>query len=569
MRLDAQKPNEHSPEGEAAQHGGAQTAEELHKIAAALRQRIDSLEAELSGRQQIETSDQRLAAIVESSDDAIVSKTLQGIITSWNKGAERIFGYTAAEAIGRPITMLIPENHLDEEPRIIERIRAGERIDHYETIRRRKDGSKVEISLTVSPIKDSGGCIIGASKIARDISETKRSAERLAESLEREKAAREQAEAATRAKDDFLAALSHELRTPLNPVLLLASDGAGNKTLPPEVRADFDMIRKNAESEARLIDDLLDLTRINHGKLRLNLQMVDAHALVREAALTARPQADAKKIHLIFRLHAEQHMLSGDPLRLQQTFWNILKNSVKFTPEGGKVLVESFSEGGRWVLKISDNGLGMTSKELQTIFTAFAQGDHARDHSNRFGGLGLGLAISKRLAEIHCGKIRAESPGRHQGSTFTIELPLARINGSAGSPAPNGNGSCVETSDTRNERILLVEDHEATRNVLASLLGRRRYWIVKASSVAEARSLAAKERFDLIISDIGLPDGSGYDLMAELHDRFGLRGIALTGFGREQAENRPRPKGFITHLTKPVRIQDLESALALAALAEG
>jgi PAS domain S-box-containing protein len=368
-----------------------------------------------------------LAAIVESSDDAIIFKDLNGIINTWNNGAERIFGYTAEEVIGKPVTILIPQEYQYEEPGIIARVRRGERIEHYETVRRRKDGELINISLTVSPVKDDEGIIIGASKIARNITDRKQVEQKLAEMFEREKAARQEVEAVARAKDDFIAMLSHELRTPLNPVLLIASDSAQNPELPADVRAQFETILKNVEVEARLIDDLLDLSHINHGKLKLKMQTVDAHAVLREAIQTVRSQIEIKQIQFISNLNAEKHLVLADAVRLQQVFWNILKNAIKFTPSGGRITVETFSTvaGGQFNVKISDTGIGMTPEELDRSFSAFSQGDHIRDKSANYGGLGLGLAITKKLVEFHSGRIQAVSEGRDCGSTFTVEFPLA------------------------------------------------------------------------------------------------------------------------------------------------
>lgn len=249
----------------------------------------------------------------------------------------------------------------------------------------------------------------------------------LEESFKREKAVRELAEAAGRAKDNFLATLSHELRTPLNPVLLIASDSAENNELSPGVRSQFKTILQNIEVEARLIDDLLDMTRINNGKIHLRMETVNAHTVLREAIRTTLVDITSKGIRLSTNLAPEQTMVSADPVRLQQIFWNVLKNAVKFTPEGGKITVETFltTARDRLNIDITDTGIGMSSEELERIFSAFTQGDHNQENSSRFGGLGLGLAISRKLVEIHSGQISASSNGRNQGSTFSIQLPLA------------------------------------------------------------------------------------------------------------------------------------------------
>jgi PAS domain S-box-containing protein len=519
-----------------------------------------AMHTDITERKRSEEASRRLAAIVESSQDAIVSKNLNGIINSWNRGAEQLFGYSAEEAIGQPVTMLMPPDRLNEEPNILERIRRGERIEHYETIRQRKDGKLIEISLTVSPIKDAGGKVTGASKIARNISRQKQ-AERELEQAHKE------AVAASRAKDDFLAALSHELRTPLNPVLLLASDAAENPDLPAEIRAKFATIRNNVELEARLIDDLLDINRITHGKLLLNLGPLDVHAVLKEAVATVQSELDEKHITLILRLAENEALMKGDAVRLQQVFWNVLKNAVKFNFKGGTVTIEtSLLENGRIAVKITDTGIGMTSQELNHIFNAFSQGDHAEsDGLHRFGGLGLGLTISRMLVELHSGVIHATSDGRDQGSIFTIELPLARRNDKNGGPALSGspakNDSPAGLKIKPGLRILLVEDHEPTRIALTHLLSRRNCQVMAATSVAEAQALAHREKFDLVVSDIGLPDGNGYALMSELREKFGLKGIALTGYGMEQDIARGQSAGFVAHLIKPVRVESLEKAL--------
>jgi PAS domain S-box-containing protein len=522
------------------------------KIVGAVNMLLDITENKRS-----EEAFRRLAAIVESSDDAIISKDLNGIVTSWNRGAERLFGYQAEEMIGRSITILLPPERIDEEQDILQRIRRGEHIEHYETIRQHKDGSLIEISLTISPIKKDNNKIIGASKIGRDITQQKK-AER---ELER---AHKEAVAASRAKDDFLAALSHELRTPLNPVLLLASDSAENSELPDEIRAQFATIRNNVELEARLIDDLLDITRITHGKVSLNIGLVDVHMVLKEAIATVQSELDQKQISLTLQLSEEKSMLKGDLVRLQQVFWNVFKNAVKFNSKGGKIAVETsvFADGEKIAVKIADTGIGLTAQEIGHIFNAFSQGDHAgNENSHRFGGLGLGLTISRMLVEIHSGNMRATSAGRGQGATFIIELPLAQANKHDGSSAPSDLPSKKGLKKKIGMRILLVEDHETTRNALSHLLARRDYKVMTASSVAEARALARQEKFDLVVSDIGLPDGNGYALMSELRDEFRLKGIALTGYGMEQDVFRGQNSGFVAYLTKPVRIEALEKAL--------
>jgi signal transduction histidine kinase len=288
--------------------------------------------------------------------------------------------------------------------------------------------------------------------------------------------------------------LSHELRTPLNPALLIASESADNHELPEAVRLNFETIRKNIELEASLIDDLLDLTRITHGKIILNKNLVDVHDILADAIATTQAQQQEKKLHLDVILNATQ-LVEGDAVRLQQVFWNVLKNAVKFKPIKGKITLEtSVKEDGQLLIKITDTGIGMNAAEVTRIFTAFAQGDQAGGGgSHRFGGLGLGLAISKNLMELHAGKIVAESTGTDQGSTFIIGLPLAREvkkNLKMGSPSAGQNFSKTTNATSAFHSILLVEDHEITRTVLNQLLSRRNYRVVAAASLAEARSIA-------------------------------------------------------------------------------
>ena len=511
----------------------------------------DSIRAEENSR--------RLAAIVEFSEDAIASKDINGIIKSWNRGAERLFGYQSEEIIGKPVSILMSPDLWSEEAKILERIRRGEHLEHYETVRQRKDGSKVDVSLTISPIKDANGKVIGASKIVRDITGQKQAKR----DLER---AHKELLAASSAKDDFIAALSHELRTPLNPVLLLASEAAEDPQIPAPIREMFNQIRNNVELEARLIDDLLDITRISRGKLSLHLNHVDAHSVLRDAIATIQSDIDEKRIVFTLTLSATQHTLRADPVRLQQVFWNILKNAAKFTPDFGKIDVSTGNyANGEFELSVTDSGIGMTESELARIFGAFAQGEHAKaSGGHRFGGLGLGLAICRTLVESHSGSIRADSKGRNQGSTFIVTLPTVKkeVAGMPPLELAHGNGTAAKTAPN-SLHILLVEDHEPTRRALAQLLTRRHHDVKMAGSVAEARELFGHNDFQLLISDIGLPDGSGFDLMKELHARDkNLRGIALTGYGMEQDVERSEEAGFISHLTKPIRVQSLDLILA-------
>ncbi len=388
--------------------------------------------------------------------------------------------------------------------------------------------------------------------------------------------ARDAAELSGRAKDDFLAALSHELRTPLNPVLLLASEAAENPDFPEEARAHFLTIRKNAELEARLIDDLLDLTGITRGKMTLNVKRHDIHRVIKDAIATVRAEIDQHDLSLRLDFSAASSQVGVDDVRLQQVFWNLLKNAVKFTPPQGVITISSkvAATANTVVITVADTGIGLSTDEIDRIFGAFAQGDHALAGSHRFGGLGLGLAISKSLVEHHHGRLTAQSDGTGQGATFVVELPLIAPGEAAtpepASPAsaatatiPSGQASGGAGDAPRGRKLMLVEDHEPTRKTLALLLLRRHYEVSTAASLAEARVLMAAQHFDFLLSDIGLPDGTGWDLLREMKVlQAHVRGIALTGYGSEEDIGRSRAAGFMVHLTKPVVIQSLDKALA-------
>jgi signal transduction histidine kinase/ActR/RegA family two-component response regulator len=378
---------------------------------------------------------------------------------------------------------------------------------------------------------------------------------------------------ASRAKDDFLAALSHELRTPLNPVLLLASEARQNSTLSPEMRADFELIAKNVSLEARLIDDLLDLTRITRGKIGLEFGLHRLEEIVEDAIANTRAEITEKRLQVETRFGQGDAVVNCDPVRLQQVFWNLLRNSAKFTEAGGRITVATrpAADGSRIVVEVTDTGIGMEPDELATIFDAFTQGHHSRDGgAHRFGGLGLGLAIARSLVELHSGTIRASSGGRGKGSTVSIELPAMPKAPEAGDAAGQGPGAAVAAVPASvSLRVLVVEDHEPTRTLLARLLSRRHHVVSTAGSVAEARTIANSEAFDLLMTDLGLPDGSGYELMEELGKEKGIKGIALTGYGAENDSRRSRNAGFLSHLVKPLQISTLESALDSAVAAIG
>ncbi len=374
---------------------------------------------------------------------------------------------------------------------------------------------------------------------------------------------RNAAVAASRAKDDFLATLSHELRTPLNPVLLLASDGAENAELPATTRAMFETIRNNVSLEARLIDDLLDLTRIAHGKIALDLKPLDLNATVSDAVRIVAANVDPAAARFDVELTDASAMVSGDGVRLQQVFWNILNNAVKFTPPGGTIKVRTRTTKRSALVEIADSGIGLRAADLDRIFEPFSQVERRR------GGLGLGLAISRQLLELQQGTIRAMSEGPAKGSTFVIELPLIAAVSRSGKRPPEREPAALlppvvppkpvaPARSTSKLRLLLVEDHASTLATLRALLARRGFDVVAASSVREAREQIVHGPFDILISDLGLPDGHGHELLAEFRGRHpNLIGVALSGYGTEDDRARSHAAGYASHLTKPVSIIDL------------
>ena len=333
------------------------------------------------------------------------------MILSWNAAAERMFGYTADEAIGQHITLIIPTDRRAEEDFVISRIRAGLGVDHYETIRRRKDGTFIEISLTVSPIHNAAGTIVGASKIARDITEQKRSLR--------------MAEEASRAKDEFLAMLSHELRTPLNTIVGYIHM-LQHRSVPADQQPKaLEILDRNARALARLVDDVLETSRIITGKMRIALRPTAVTPLVEQAVASIQPAAENKGLHLVMELE-EGLVVQADPDRLNQVLWNLLSNAVKFTPAGGSITVGARRTAGIVCISVEDTGPGLTQTEIPLIFQRFWQGEAGT--SRGAGGLGLGLALSRHLIELHGGRITARSPGPSLGSTFEIELPASPDN---------------------------------------------------------------------------------------------------------------------------------------------
>lgn len=495
--------------------------------------------------------------ILSNTDDFAYIFDLQGRFLYANRRLLTVWAKTLDQIIGRTCLDLgYPAWHAAMHMREIEQVIATKQPVRGEVPFTGDSGISGVYDYIFKPVLDAHGEVEVIAGTTRDVTERKR----FEQELQR---ARDEALAASRAKDDFLAALSHELRTPLNPVLLLASDAANNFALPEELRATFETIRKNTELEARLIDDLLDLTGIARGKLQMKRSPVDVYDVLRDTLSNLAPEFHEKRVTLALELTQERAVVDADAARLSQVFGNLLRNAVKFTPPGGRVTIRSRQDGQATEILISDTGIGMTAGEIERVFAAFTQGDHASDpKGHRFGGLGIGLAIARSVVEAHGGELKASSDGRDHGSVFVVRLPLlAAVPEAAQSSSGRFIGPQVLTTG-RPRRVLLVEDHEPTREALARLLRRRNYEVVVAGTVDDAREFLAAQSVDLLVSDIGLPDGSGIQVMAEARQRYNLQGIALTGYGMAEGIERSRLAGFGAHLTKPIRVESLEAALA-------
>jgi PAS domain S-box-containing protein len=502
-----------------------------------------------------------LAAIVESSDDAIVSKDLEGTIRSWNRGAERMFGYTAAEVIGRSIRIIIPEERWGEEDHVLSLIRSGQKVDHFETIRRRKDGSELAVSLTISPIHSAAGIVIGASKIARDISERKLAEHERAELLAREQSARQEMERASGLKDDFLAVLSHELRTPLNAVLGY-SHLLGSGSLPPSrVAHAIAAIQRNARAQARLVESLLDLSRIMAGKLDLNFEEIDLVSVLDAAVDALRPEAEANGIVFEWTSPHEPVSLAGDAARLQQVFWNLFSNAIKFTRGPGRVAIAVAPGPDHVRVGVTDEGQGIEPAFLPHVFERFRQGQDNRSKA----GLGLGLALVREMVQAHGGTVVAESAGDGRGSTFSVTLPLKTTAKTIVPHAVRAAGH--PGSGVWDREILVVDDERDSREFLALLLVGLGARVRTAGSTMEALATMRQQAPHILLADLGMPDEDGYSLIQRWRDHeqqqqsVRVPAIAVTASATPNDRERAIAAGFDAHVAKPVDSDMLVAAI--------
>jgi PAS domain S-box-containing protein len=673
-----------------------------------------------------------LAKVVESSDDAIVSKDLNSTITSWNPGAQRIFGYTPEEAIGKSIRMIIPAHLQSEEDMVLARIRAGQKVDHYETLRQRKDGAMIAVSLTVSPIRDDSGNIIGASKIARDVTERTRleAAARehasntqklsdvgavVASTLDRESIVQKVTDTATeltraefgaffynvrdqrtgdaymlyalsgaprdafasfphpratevfaptfrgeapirlddvladprygksapyygmppghlpvrsylavpvkgldghvigglffghsqvgmfteqherlavgtaswasvalenarlyaeareanRMKDDFLAVLSHELRTPLNAILGYSRLLRGGMLNGEQFDRAIETVERNSRWLTQIVEDVLDVSRIVSGKIRLDVQAVDLATVIDDAVSTIQPAADAKGIRLQNLIDTRVGPVSGDPDRLQQVIWNLLSNAVKFTPKGGRVQLRVERVNSHVEIVVSDTGVGIRKEFLPYVFERFRQGDSGP--TRKTGGLGLGLAIVRHIIEMHGGTVAAESEGEDQGATFTVRLPLMIVQPSAKlqkreHPIAEQQVPLQKMSGLEGVHVLAVDDEEDSLGLLRTVLESAGARVTVASSARAALGIIASAKPDVLVADIGMPEMDGFDLIKRVRELPGpiaeVPAAALTAFARSEDRTRALQHGFEMHLAKPVDPGELVASVA-------
>jgi PAS domain S-box-containing protein len=510
-------------------------------LTSAIRAALRARERQYEVRQRLDAQD-LFTSIVASSDDAIISKTLNGEIRSWNSGAERIFGYPAAEAIGQSITLIIPPDRLAEEQMILERLRRGERIDHYETVRMTKDGRRLDISLTISPVRDATGRIVGASKVARDISEQKHAEQALRD--------------ADRRKDEFLATLAHELRNPLAPIRnslhVLRLAGYSDPTLERVCG----MLERQVDHMVRLVDDLLEVSRITRGLVELRREPVELAQVVRSALEASQPAIDTGRHRLSLTLPPEPLVVHADPVRLSQVLTNLLNNAAKYTPDAGDIWLVAGREGNTAVISVHDTGIGIPKEMLPHVFEVFIQGDGASRRAQ--SGLGIGLTLVRSLVEMHGGTVTAASEGAGKGSRFVVRLPLA--DAALGEPQAE-----PEIAPIAALRVLVVDDNRDAADslsVLLEFLGAEARVVYDGDAALQAFEAS---RPDLVLLDLGMPGMDGYQVARRIREHRDVPQptlVALTGWGQEEDRRRTRSAGFDQHLLKPIGIHTLQALLA-------
>jgi PAS domain S-box-containing protein len=515
---------------------------------------------------------EQLAAIVEYSGEAIATKNLDGIIQTWNASAEKLFGYSADEIIGKSVTILIPRERLSEEDEILSHLRRGLPAERLETIRLKKDGTPIPVSVTVSPMKDPDGEVIGASKLIQDITARQRTERERQQLLAREQSLRTQAEAAGRMRDEFLATVSHELRTPLNAILGWATMLNKGNVEPSIASRGLESIERNAKAQAQLIEDLLDVSRIISGKVRLEIEPIILTDIIEEALDAVRPAAEAKSIRLLVNIDPSTGLLRADPARLQQVIWNLLSNSIKFTAAGGEVIVTGRRTDSMAEISVSDTGEGISPKFLPYVFDRFQQADSSV--TRKHGGLGLGLAITRHLVEMHGGTVKAQSEGEGRGATFTVRLPIPAVYTEISQTKDGGNSDRHSSRRGKTQppalqgiKILAVDDSSDTRELLTAVLEGCGATVATASSVREALDVFAAWKADVLVCDIGMPEQDGCTFISAIRQLPREKGgdipaIALTGYVRVEDRARVLQAGYQMFVPKPIEASELCSMIS-------
>ena len=510
-----------------------------------LSDRNESLEEEIAKRRKSEERtrlffDRQLVGMAITSPDKYWLQV--------NDKLCQMLGYSREELTHLTWDELTHPKDLDKAVAQFNRLMAGE-IDDYTQEKRflRKDGRLVYTNLAVVCVRKEDASLDYVLALLEDITERKHAEKGLLK-------AKTEAEEANRTKDQFIAVLSHELRTPLTPILLSSSALETEEEVPEGIRAELGMIRRNVELEIKLIDDLLDITKINRGIVQLHPEVLDAHVCFRNALRICQSEIEAKHLNVSLMLGADRTHVWADPARLQQAFWNLLRNAVKFTPANGAITIRSTNVEDRLLMEFSDTGIGINPAALPRIFNAFEQTDQSK--TRRFGGLGLGLSIAKTVVDLHGGTLTAFSEGTDKGATFKLQMPtIPDPKMPTAAPLP------PHTASSSSQTILLVEDHMDTLQAFVKTLHQWGYIVKTAKCVRDALEKAAKEPFDLLVSDLGLPDGSGLEIMQQIKRLYGVKGVAISGFGTNEDIRQSLAAGFDEHLVKPVNIPALRAAI--------
>jgi PAS domain S-box-containing protein len=526
------------------------------------------LRREAAVQQQAEDAAIRLAAIVESSDDAIVGITTDGLVTTWNPSATRIFGLDAPQGLGRPLWTLVAPERAGQLRVLLAGVGSGRGVQQYETVGVRGDGTRFDVSLTLSPTRTST-LEEGGSVIARDVTAHKQLEMEREQLLQREHAARAEAEAANRAKDEFLSVLSHELRTPLTAIVAGAQLLQRRRGTDPDVAEMAATIERSSRVQMKLINDLLDVSRVMSGKLQLEREQLSLPDLVEVGVESLRPQADAKGVTLESRVDPSVGNVFGDPERLQQVLANLLGNALKFTPAGGRITVALGREGAEARLVVRDTGVGISPDFLPHVFERFRQSDASSQRA--YGGLGLGLAIVQTLVEMHGGRVAAASEGEGRGATFTVWLPLLEPRQAGTGPADRQPAGVAGSDACRlmGRRLVLVEDDAASRDLLQQTLEAEGAQVVAVPGSAAGLAALDRQLPDVVLCDIGLPGEDGYAFVRRLRLRSRTAGgdlpaIALTAYASPEDRERALAAGFSAHVSKPVDADGLVAAIAAA-----